>query len=355
MSGVSDDSDLHRLRQFLDRADNTFAHESWAGPHPSPRLIALIDESRAIVDRAETATSTSLLTEIEHRVEQAEASIARVVLARAQALDPKSLRQPTASRRELLVVAGDVARTLVRLPWMVGAEIRHVFTNRPYPVLTRLALTLGISLGVVTFLHTVGAASHNAGTLTVYLFSAVVGSIVCTNALCFDAARVHRALDEQVPLWRILIVKNITMALLVLGAAVPVLGYLSAGNDDVNALVVLDQIVAMLFIWLGVGNVLSVLSPLRHEPISARLHDGTWLPYLLSFVISYGMGLTVNLMIYWRLWARQAAAEEITGGAWSAFLLVLISSALSWVLLTVVATTLAHHPVLRRILIREMR
>jgi hypothetical protein len=55
-----------------------------------------------------------------------------------------------------------------------------------------------------------------------------------------------------------------------------------------------DELVTMVFIWLGVGNVLSVIYPLRHEPMAARVKDGTWKPFLFSFVLSYGVGLTVN-------------------------------------------------------------
>jgi hypothetical protein len=47
------------------------------------------------------------------------------------------------------------------------------------------------------------------------------------------------------------------------------------------------------------------------------------------------VGLTVNLMIYWRLWVRQTANAHIAGGAWVAFLLVLASAILSWMMLTV--------------------
>jgi hypothetical protein len=110
----------------------------------------------------------------------------------------------------------------------------------------------------------------------------------------------------------------------------------------------------MVFIWLGVGNVLSVVYPLRHEPVSARLADGTWKPYLFTFAVSYGVGLTVNLMIYWRLWARQAASAEIAGGMWAAFALVLASAVLSWILLTVFAVACSRQPRLRRVLSREM-
>jgi hypothetical protein len=109
----------------------------------------------------------------------------------------------------------------------------------------------------------------------------------------------------------------------------------------------------MVFIWLGVGNVLSVLYPLRHEPVTARLRDGTWKPYLFSFALSYGVGLTVNLMIYWRLWAGQTAASEL-GADWAAFLLVLASALTSWVLLTVFAIACSREPRIRRVLSREM-
>ncbi len=110
----------------------------------------------------------------------------------------------------------------------------------------------------------------------------------------------------------------------------------------------------MIFIWLGVGNVLSVIYPLRHEPVAARLKDGTWKLFLFSFVLSYGVGLTVNLTIYWRLWARQTANTQIAGGAWVAFLLVLASAVLSWMLLTVFAVACSQQPAVRRKLSREM-
>ena len=86
----------------------------------------------------------------------------------------------------------------------------------------------------------------------------------------------------------------------------------------------------------------------------ARLGDGTWRPYLLSFAVSYGIGLTVNLMIYWRLWARQKASEELSGGQLAAFALVLASAITSWVLLTVFAVACSREPRIRRVLSREM-
>ena len=69
----------------------------------------------------------------------------------------------------------------------------------------------------------------------------------------------------------------------------------------------------MMLIWLGIGNVLSVLSPLRVEPLKERLHDGTLKPFLLSFAISYVVGLGVNLMLTWRVWAKRSMIDELGG------------------------------------------
>ncbi|ANW66300.1 hypothetical protein BCA37_24435 [Mycobacterium sp. djl-10] len=249
-------------------------------------------------------------------------------------------------------VVADLGQRLRALVTRVGAEIRHIGRSRS--ILLRLAITLGIALSLVAVHHLTGVTRYDdAGRLTLYLFSAVVGSVVCTNALCFEADRVRAQLGGGERLWRILIAKNLSMAAMVTLAALPVIVFLTVA-DGGNPVALIDQLVTMVFIWLGVANVLSVVFPLRHEPISARLHDGTWKPFLLSFAVSYGVGLTVNLMIYWRLWARYKANEEIAGGAWAAFALVLLSALTTWVLLTVFAVACSREPRLRRVLSREM-
>lgn len=236
----------------------------------------------------------------------------------------------------------------------VVAEVRHLVADKPRAVLMRLLITLGISLAVVSVFHFSGMSRYDdVARLSLYLFSAVVGSVVCTNALCFEAQRVRDAMSRGERLWQILVAKNLAMAALITVAALPVVVFLTVASEG-NPVALVDQLVTMVFIWLGVGNVLSVLYPLRHEPISARLHDSTWKPYLFSFALSYGVGLSVNLMIFWRLWSRQTAAAELSGGEWAAFLLVLLSALASWVLLTVFAVTCSREPGIRGILSREM-
>ncbi|GAC49543.1 hypothetical protein [Gordonia aichiensis] len=116
----------------------------------------------------------------------------------------------------------------------------------------------------------------------------------------------------------------------------------------------LDQFVATTLLWLGVGNLLSVAAALRQELLSERLRDGTWKPYLMSFGISYGVGLDVSLMVYWRLWARSVAAENLSGGDWLALSLVLVSAAFTYLLLTRATVNLARTRIFRRALSREM-
>jgi hypothetical protein len=233
-------------------------------------------------------------------------------------------------------------------------EVRHVFADKPRKILLRLAITLAVSLSVVAGYHFIGVSRYDDfSQLTLYLFSAVVGSVVCTNALCFEAKRVREGLSSGELMWRILVAKNFAMAALIVVAALPVIVFLAVTTHG-SPVAMVDQLVTMVFIWLGLGNVLSVLYPLRYEPITARLRDGTWLPYLFLFVLSYGVGLAANLMIYWQLWAKYAAASKLDAGDWGKFALVLASALTCWMLLTVFALAASREPRIRRVLSREM-
>lgn len=331
------------------------------------RSLAPVEEAAAATEWGDAATLAALAEEVREEVAtpqnlpQGDAAVAAVERARAAVAD--ALRTVAELHGRPGAAAGPPVRctALLRVAKPVPGmwrryrdELRHVFADRPRAVLVRLAITVAISLSLVSFYHLIGWASYdNFAQLTLYLFSGVVGSIVCTNALCFEADRVRTALVRGDQLWQVLVTKNLAMATLVGCAGLPVIVVLTL-TADVNPVSMVDQLLTMVFIWLGVANVLSVVYPLRHEPVSARLHDGTWRPYLFSFAISYGVGLTVNLMIYWRLWARQTAASELAGGVWAAFVLVLVSSVLSWVLLTVLAIACSRDPQIRRLLSREM-
>jgi hypothetical protein len=121
-------------------------------------------------------------------------------------------------------------------------------------ILIRLVITLGISLSLVSFYHFSGWTRYDdVSRLSLYLFSAVVGSVVCTNALCFEAQRVRDAMSRGERIWQILVAKNLAMAVLVTVAALPVIAFLTAANED-NPIAMVDQLITMVFIWLGVGK-----------------------------------------------------------------------------------------------------
>lgn len=319
----------------------------------SPQRLARAEEfRRGAIAAPEPSSPAQASADAIVAVEVARAATAEAVVAvweawRLAAADGQRMPPRRAAVTGVTSAVADLGRRL-------SAEVRHVWAGKPRSILARLVITLGISVSLAAGFHFSGWSKYDdVSRLTLYLFSAVVGSVVCTNALCFEAERVRAQLSAGERLWRILVVKNLAMAALVTVAALPVVVFLTVA-DGANPVALIDQLITMVFIWLGVGNVLSVVYPLRHEPVSARLADGTWKRYLFTFAISYGVGLTVNLMIYWRLWARQTASAEIAGGMWAAFALVLASAVLSWVLLTVFAVACSREPRLRRVLSREM-
>jgi hypothetical protein len=350
-------AELRTLAEALHDVDAAAAAAEWDDDEALSRLAAraqqeLATAGRNIGEDIAVAGASPLAANAVVAVAVARAAISEAVLAVARARDVEPHhRQGPASRRAPLA---RLVRSMRHAGRDVGAEIRHIIADKPRMILLRIVITLAISLSLVAFYHFSGWSRYSdLGNLTVYLFGAVVGSVVCTNALCFEADRVRGALVSGNRVWRILIAKNLAMAAMITVASLPVVAALTVAADA-NPFALIDQMLTMVFIWLGVGNVLSVVYPLRHEPVSARLHDGTWKPYLFAFVLSYGVGLAVNVMIYWRLWARQVAATEMVGGDWTAFLLILASALSIWVLLTVFAVSCSREPAIRRLLSREM-
>lgn len=327
----------------LDIAAAAASPEWLARADEQARGMALVQSAPALDDQAAANAVVA--------VALARAAVAEAVLAVALARSADVVGTRSAATRRLSILrVAPVSGVGMR----ILDEVRHVVFDSPRAILVRLVITLAISLSLVSVYHFSGWTKYDdVSQLSLYLFSAVVGSVVCTNALCFEAQRVRDGVAGGERIWRILVAKNLAMAMLITVAALPVIGFLTVANEG-NPIAMIDQLVTMVFIWLGVGNVLSVLYPLRHEPISARLRDGTWKPFLFSFALSYGVGLTVNLMIFWRLWSRQKASTYLAGGEWAAFVLVLASALTSWILLTVLAVACSREPRIRRVLSREM-
>jgi hypothetical protein len=343
--------ELRSLAGVLRGLDTAASKSQWNDDSAMRTVVAAARAVLALGDVADigaTAAHSQAEAAAIASVGRARLAVAEAVLA-VDGARSDSDGTPAAAAHPLRTVSP----SLTSLGRGISEEVRHITADRPRSILLRVVITVAVGLALVGAYHLTGMKRYDLSGLTLYLFSVVVGSVVCINSLCFEAERVRAALAGGQRVWRILVVQNLAMAILITVAGLPVVAALT-WTREANPVALVDQLVTMVFIWLGVGNVLSVVYPLRHEPMAARLKDGTWKPFLFSFVLSYGVGLTVNLMIYWRLWARQTANAQITGGAWVAFLLVLASAILSWMLLTVFAVACSQQPAIRRKLSREM-
>ena len=69
--------------------------------------------------------------------------------------------------------------------------------------------------------------------------------------------------------------------------------------------------VCMILLWLGVGNVLSIVLPSRDEPIRQRKQSGSLKQFIIAFVVSYAIGYLVNAMLVWRVFAAQDLTERL--------------------------------------------
>ena len=69
--------------------------------------------------------------------------------------------------------------------------------------------------------------------------------------------------------------------------------------------------VCMILLWLGVGNVLSIVLPSRDEPIRQRKQSGSLKQFIIAFVVSYLIGYLVNAMLVWRVFAAQELTDRL--------------------------------------------
>lgn len=269
----------------------------------------------------------------------------RAVLRARTVIPPDAALPPVAVVQQSKLVGGEVRR-----------EFGTVLTAKPRSILVKLVLTLAIGLGSLTLIRFFSWEQHveQAPYLSLLVLSGVIGGVVCTNALSWDAKRVRTLLADGKPLWRLLVGKNITMFLLTGATGLVLSLYLTirfGGSESLAA--ALGELATMMLVWLGVGNILSVTNPLRVEPLKARFQDGTLIPFLLSFVVSYGVGLGVNGVLTWKIWAKKSMVAEL-GGLWVPMLGLLLSAFVFYLLLTLLAVNLADRPRFRRSLSREV-
>jgi hypothetical protein len=353
-------------RNLLDKDRAALSQPTYSGLSPSPHMARQLElitrlqpplPADASIGAAAQAEADAVAAVTTARIALEAAHLA-VLEARVAALDAGDSDDVAAAIRGYVpLAAGNPAvRHLQDLSSRIREEFRHVFNGKPRSIAFRLGLSLGLGFAYLAFIRFFqwDSKEDRLPYLALYALSGVIGSVVCTNALSFDAGRVRAALSGGTRLWHVLVAKNIVMLILV-GAAGFVLSVVLSwrAGDSTELLKACGQVLTMILLWLGVANVMSVSLPLRAEPILQRRYDGTWKPFMLSFAISYGVGLVVNLMLYWRVWAKTTLLEQM-GGPWIPVLMLVASAAATWLLLTVLAVLLAEQPRFRRALQREM-
>jgi hypothetical protein len=130
-----------------------------------------------------------------------------------------------------------------------------------------------------------------------YFSSFILADVTTTNLLGSDYIRVRKALHDGVPLWRVLLVKNLGLVVIVglptLAAATAMTLWL---ETPARLVTTIPNVAVPIVSWLGVGNLVSVVFPVGGEPLVHRWEqrrdvraNTRWiahrvLPYALYFV-----------------------------------------------------------------------
>ena len=231
------------------------------------------------------------------------------------------------------------------LPSALAAEVRWAFTP-PRSWLAGVAANLVLAL-VWLLIQPLHLPRHHDWVILIgtYFSSFILADTTTTNLLGSDHIRVREALHHGVPLWRVLLVKNLALVVIVglptLAAATAVTLWL----ETPARLVVTIPNVAVPFVsWLGVGNLASVVLPVGGEPLIHRWEQrrdrratARWighlvLPYALYFVADPTGGIEHNF--FWRQVPR--AIAPILGRESRSFVHIGIAAAV-WAIATAMA------------------
>jgi hypothetical protein len=194
----------------------------------------------------------------------------------------------------------------------VRAEIRWAFTP-PRTWLMGVVANLFLAAGWLLIQPLTPAGGHHDWVILVgtYFASWVLADVTTTNLLGADHYRVRKALSDGVPLWRMLLIKNLALIVIVglptLAAAMALTLWL---ETPARLAITIPTVAVPIVSWLGVGNLISVLHPVSVEPLTRRWRQrrdrrrtGGWilalsLPYALYYIADPMGG--VEHRVLWR-------------------------------------------------------
>lgn len=208
-----------------------------------------------------------------------------MLLAAVRASAPR----PAASRR--------AAKTFERRLWpAVGAEIRWAFTP---PHAWLMGVVANLLLAVAWLLVqplTFGSHRHHDWAVLVgaYFSSWVLADVTTTNLLGADHYRVRQGLANGVPLWRILVIKDLALLVIVGLPTLATAMVLTLWLKTPGQLAITIPTVAVPIVsWLGLGNLISVLHPVGVEPLVRRWRQrrdrSRTVSWLVALVLPYAV------------------------------------------------------------------
>jgi hypothetical protein len=240
---------------------------------------------------------------------------------------------------------------VAELPRDVLDEVRSSFTL-PMVWLQGVGANLALSLLWLLWAPLTGGARQDwVIVVGSYFATFVLADVTTTNVLGADAERVQSGLAAGRSIRRILVQKNAALLIIVGVPTLLMTAILTAGNDDsYRFAVTLPGVAFPIFTWLGVGNIVSVLLPVRSRPLRVRwierrdLRSTAWwlfhlgLPYLLWYAVDP----------FWlapRAILRGVTRTSQTAG--SRGLVLTLNGVAIWLVLSVIAEQLARRRGLR--------
>ncbi len=188
--------------------------------------------------------------------------------------------------------AAENAAAALQLDWWaaVVAEIRWAFTP-PRVWLSGVGANLVLAL-VWLFVDPLHLHRHQDWVILVgtYFSSFILADVTTTNLLGVDHIRVGKALRDGVPLWRVLLVKNLALLVIV---GLPTLAVAMAMTlwmeTPARLMVTVPNVAVPILSWVGLGNLMSVLLPVASEPLVDRWRQRRQLRLTIAWMASLAL------------------------------------------------------------------
>ena len=235
------------------------------------------------------------------------------------------------------------ALEVVGLPRELGARLTG---DRSW--LLGIAVNLALALGYLAFTryHPDQAGPLRLGNVGVAVVVWVLADVITTNQLGADADRVLGQLSRGHRVAGVLVLRNLTLAVVLVPLAIAATLLSTLLVDDPPPLLhALTADVGAVFLWLGVGSVVSVLLPYRPIPLRRRWRArSTWVRWGICLGTPYVLAVTVIPLLHapLQLFSRRGAPSGPANLAWTWGYLVL--GLAYWLLGVAVAARLARRP-----------